>query len=101
MAITIEGTLVVQDQRGVQHTIEGDDFNIDVDVYVEERAQGQESIHEASYEPEGQDFSVIIDIAEYPVGAYNHHEFRFDGCTLVQDDLEIGIEPDAADPDAE
>ena len=98
MPVTIEGTIQVRDNQGNVHTIDGDDFNIQ-DPEVEERAQGEEYLYEATYENEAADFSIDILISEYPADAYNFHEVHVYDCTVLQDHLQVSVQPDDGEPD--
>lgn len=98
MPVTIEGTIQVQDEQQQVHTIDGDDFNID-DPEVEERAQGEEYLYQATYENEDANFSITILISEYPVGAYNFHDVHLYDCALLQNQLTVTVQPDNGQPD--
>ena len=80
--ITITGNIVVTDVTGNVHTISSEDMNIEV-VETIDREQGDETAYQGEYEDDTNQFSVTVDVYEYPVGACNLVEVTVDGCTLV------------------
>jgi len=98
MPVTIDGTIQVRDEQENVHTIDADDFNID-DPEVNEDAMGPQSLYEATYENDDADFSITVQISEYPEGAYNHHEVHVEGCTILQNQLQITVQPVDGEPD--
>lgn len=98
MSVALNGTIQVRDEEQQVHTIDGDDFNIE-DPEPEDRAQGVEMLYEATYEDDDAGFSITVQISEYPEGAYNHHEVHVHGCTILQNQLQVTVQPDEAEPD--
>jgi hypothetical protein len=98
MAVTIDGTIQVRDNQGQAHTIDGDDFNLQ-DPEVEERAQGPEMLYEATYENDDANFSISVLISEYPVDAHNFHDVHVYDCTVIQNQLQVSVQPDDREPD--
>lgn len=86
MAITITGTIEVQDNNGQNHIIDADDMGFDM-VELGEGSMDDKNTHQGVCE-EG-NLTVTVDVEEYPKGAYNGHDIDVEGGKLVNDNLKF------------
>lgn len=84
MAITISGSVTIQDKKGQQHVVKTDE--IPFDESDTQQAQGNCRTHEGSWEED--DWSVTISVEEYPEGACNGHQISVENCSVVQDNVQ-------------
>lgn len=73
---SVSGSILVTDNHGNQHTLDADDLNFEeVARYNKQMGSEVQYLAESDYG----DWSITIEVWEYPKGAYNHHDITVDG----------------------
>jgi hypothetical protein len=80
------GSITVITDSGKTVTIQGSDLDFE-DVSTDERPMGTEVGHRAEYEDEDGEWSINVDVYEYPSGTYETHEVEPSGCRVSKDNL--------------
>lgn len=79
---SVSGSINVTDNNGNQHVINGADLNFELESR-HNRSMGVEVEYVA--EEDYGDWSLSIDVWEYPDGTYNHHNINIDNGTYTGD----------------